>query len=117
MHNNIDEIPIELFRFQPAVQAVSGREKSTVSLTFMQDAWRRLRKNKAAVAAMALLLVILVFAFLAPVLAPYGPNVQNIPHANLPPLIPGVHINGLNGRTLLQGEWVDRYALARVPKD
>lgn len=117
MQTNINEISDELFRFKPAEKVLSGGEAKVVSLTFMQDAWRRLRKNKAAVVSMVLLLVIILLAFLAPVISPYNPNVQNIPHANLPPRIPGISLNGLNGHTQLRGEWVDRYALARVPEN
>jgi hypothetical protein len=43
---------------------------------------------------MALLLLIIAVAFLAPVLAPCDPNAQNIPRANLPPRIPGVELPG-----------------------
>jgi oligopeptide transport system permease protein len=41
-----------------------------------RDAWRRLLKNKAAVAGMIIIVVLLVMAILAPILAPYDPNYQ-----------------------------------------
>ena len=115
MRGNPAEIPRELFRFQPA--KTQAEEAGAPSLTFLQDAWRRLCRNRAAVFSMALLLVILAVAFLAPVLAPYDPNAQNVPRANLPPRIPGVNIVGLNGFATLAGRPVDRYALAHVPAD
>ncbi len=86
-------------------------------ITFLQDAWRRLRKNKAAVFCMTLLLVIILIALLAPVLAPYPPNEQHIPYANLPPCIPGVSIPGVDGTISFRGNRVDRYAMAGVPDD
>jgi oligopeptide transport system permease protein len=89
--------------------------RQTRSLTFAQDAWRRLRKNRAAVTALGILFVIITVAFLAPVLSPHNPNVQNIPHSNLPPRIPGFSVNGLNGFARFRGAWVDRYAAAGVP--
>lgn len=113
----IEEIPASLFRFAQAGRAQEIPAKTAAAPTFAQDAWRRLRKNKAALASMALLGVILTLAFLAPVLAPYNPNTQNIPHANLPPRIPGLDVNGLNGSLQMRGEWLDRYALANVPED
>lgn len=111
------EIPGELFRFRNEPPAQAGPAKGSATRTFGQDAWRRMRKNKAAIVTMALLGIILALAFLAPVLAPYDPNAQNIPHANLPPRIPGVTVKGLNGYAQMRGEWVDRYALSNVPED
>ncbi|MDR2070867.1 MAG: ABC transporter permease [Treponema sp.] len=104
-------IPDELFRFRPAA---AEPPRQVPSLGFAQDAWRRLRKNRAAAAALGILLFIIALAFLAPVLAPHDPNVQNIPHANLPPRIPGVRLRGFNGYTYFRGALVDRYAAAGV---
>jgi oligopeptide transport system permease protein len=69
------------------------------------------------VAALGILLATITLAFLAPVLAPHNPNAQNIPHANLPPRIPHVSINGFNGWSSFRGALVDRYAAAGVPSD
>ncbi len=117
MEQNLRDIPDELFRFKPNIPLRDSPSGTAEAQTFLQDAWRRLRKNKAAVASLVLLGIIVALAFLAPVLAPYDPNMQNIPHANLPPRIPGIHINGLNGYAKLRGEWTDRYALSNVPED
>ncbi|SHK61707.1 oligopeptide transport system permease protein [Anaerocolumna jejuensis DSM 15929] len=114
MYMNIDQIPSELFRFKAAGKE-DKEEKIKAAPTFLQDAWRRLCKNKGAVSSMALLVIIIILAFSAPVLAPYNPNKQNVPYANLPPKIPGISINGLNGMTKLQGQWLDSYALSNVP--
>ncbi len=108
-------IPNELFRWKEIGKAAAVQEELHPSPAFLQDAWRRLCKNKGALASMLLLAVIIALAFLAPVLAPYDPNMQNIPHANLPPRIPGISIDGFNGRSQLQGKWIDKYALANVP--
>jgi oligopeptide transport system permease protein len=107
----------ELFQFRVAGKKTEIEEESKPSPTFLQDAVRRLSKNKGAVISMIILGIIILIAFLAPVIAPYNPNTQNIPHANLPPRIPGVTINGLNGSSKLQGQWLDRYELANVPAD
>lgn len=117
MHTDINKIPQELFRFKTVETVSDELEKSVKTLTFFQDAWRRLRKNKAALASLILLCVIIAIAFLAPVLAPYNPNAQNIPHANLGIRIPGININGLNGCAQFRGQWIDRYKLAKVPED
>lgn len=77
---------------------------------FLRDSWRRLRKNKAAVIALTLLFLIGALALLAPVLSPYDPNEQHLQYKNLPPKIPGVSINGLNGMRSFRGKWVDAYS-------
>ena len=42
------------------------------------EVWRRLRRNKAAVVGMSVVILLVVVAVLAPVLAPYDPNQMNI---------------------------------------
>lgn len=42
------------------------------SVGYWADAWRRLRKNKVAMVAAGILVLIFLFAFLGPVLVPYG---------------------------------------------
>jgi oligopeptide transport system permease protein len=112
-----EAVPAELFRFHSGpVQDGAEPARQGASLGFVQDAWRRLRKNRAAVFALGLLLTIMSLAFLAPVLAPHNPNVQNVPHANLPPRIPGVPFRGLNGVSYFRGAWIDRYAAAGIPE-
>ncbi|MBQ9325500.1 MAG: ABC transporter permease [Clostridia bacterium] len=86
------------------------------ALSFLEDSWRKLRRNKAAVVTMILLLVIAALAFLAPVIAPFDPNEQHLSWKNLPPKWPHVSIDGLNGTTLFRGRRVDSYALAKVPE-
>lgn len=115
MTGSPEGIPNELFRFRPA--KARAEETGAAAPTFWQDARRRLCKNKAAVFCVALLLLIIAVAFLAPTIAPYDPNAQNVPYANLPPRIPGVKLAGFNGYSYLGGRPVDRYALAGVPRN
>jgi oligopeptide transport system permease protein len=112
-----EAVPDDLFRFCSGAAVTTESGPQIQSLGFTQDAWRRLRKNRASVAALGILLAIITLAFLAPVLAPHNPNAQNIPHANLPPRIPHVSINGFNGWASFRGVMVDRYAAAGVPSD
>ena len=42
------------------------------------EVWRRLRRNKAAVAGMSVIILLVIVAVLAPVLAPFDPNQTNI---------------------------------------
>lgn len=116
MEERKTQVPDSAFRYRTGPARVDAQELAP-PITFLQDAWRRLRKNKAAVFCMTLLLVIILIALLAPVLAPYPPNEQHIPYANLPPRIPGVSIPGFDGTISFRGNRVDRYAMAGVPDD
>ncbi|MDR2658081.1 MAG: ABC transporter permease [Oscillospiraceae bacterium] len=53
---------------------------------YWQDAWRRLRRNHVAMAAVVMLLLTVAFAFIGPSLIPYGPNQQIRKSENLNPM-------------------------------
>lgn len=110
------EIPVELFERREQSVAAHDQIPETPSLNFLQDVWRRLRKNKTAVACMFILLAIILLAYLAPVIAPYDPYEQNVAFGNLPIKIPGVHIHGFDGYIKLNGIWFDKYESAGVPE-
>ena len=94
------------------------REQITApSLNFIQDSWRRLKKNKAAVISMFLLLVIILISVVTIFVSPHDPTAQNVAYINLPPRIPGINIDGLNGKAMVGGELVDKYAQANVPSN
>ena len=101
-------------KYQPSQQ--EAEPELPRALSFLEDSWRKLRKNKAAVITMILLLIITCLAFLAPALSPFDPNEQHLSWKNLPPKWPGVSIDGLNGTTLFRGRRVDSYELAKVPE-
>ncbi|GAA0325215.1 ABC transporter permease [Bacillus carboniphilus] len=58
------------------------------SLTFMQDAWRRLKKNKGAVFSLYVLVLLTLLALFGPYINEYTLESQNTARANLPPKIP-----------------------------
>ncbi|MBR1584931.1 MAG: ABC transporter permease [Clostridia bacterium] len=109
-------VPDSAFRPYSPTQAEAEPELPR-ALSFLEDSWRKLRKNKAAVVTLVLLLIITALAFLAPVLSPFDPNEQHLAYKNLPPKWPGVNINGLNGTTVFRGNRIDAYALAKVPEE
>lgn len=111
-----EELPDSAFRFLSAAQ-LSAEPELPPAAGALQDAWRRLRKNKVAVFSALVLLVLILLAALAPVLAPYPSNEQHMQYRNLPPRLPGVSVNGLNGYRLFRGSWTDAYASANVPED
>ncbi len=54
------------------------------SMTFMQDATRRLLKNRVALICLILLVVLIVMSLLAPVLSPFEYREQHYGHENAP---------------------------------
>ena len=66
--------------FEPAGTAARDAEKiSGPSIGFWRDSWIRLRKNKAAVVSLVVIVLLLVMAFiLGPLLSPYASNEQDL---------------------------------------
>lgn len=59
--------------FEPAIVQEDEKEKiAAPHLNAFQDAWIRLRKNKAAVISMVVIVIILLFAIFAPMLSSYN---------------------------------------------
>lgn len=91
--------------------ASSFEQVETISLppqSFLQDAWRRLKKNKGAVLSLGIVVLFIILALLAPFISPHDPLEQNVQFANLPAKIPGI-FKGMRAG-------VDAYAQAGVPE-
>lgn len=94
-----DTLPDEMFE----LVHVDERKLESITrpqLTFWQDAWRRLRKNKASFAGLIMIATILLLALFGPAMSGYGFNDQSITRANLPPKVPvleQISWLGLNG--------------------
>lgn len=116
-HLDINNIPKE--SFEPiSIDSNLDREKiSAPSLNFMQDSWRRLKKNKGAVISLVLLILITLVAFGSIWITPHDPTKQNPKYINLPPRVPGVSLNGFNGTAMVGGTRIDKYEQANVPED
>ena len=55
--------------------------------TFWQDAWLQLKANKAAIVGLIGLVLLVIMAFVGPMISGHTYRAQNIDHANLPPKI------------------------------
>ncbi|MBU5436049.1 ABC transporter permease [Pseudoflavonifractor sp. MSJ-37] len=55
------------------------------SVSYWSDAWRRLRKNGVAMVALGVIVLLVLFAFVGPMLVPYGYDERNIGAENLFP--------------------------------
>ena len=107
--------------FEPLAKGEAQDNEKIVapSLTFTQDVWLRLKKNKGAVVSLIVILLMVIVAFGSTPFINKSTLVKSQPqYANLPAKVPGLDaINGLNGKIKQGGVWVDAYAKNDVPKD
>lgn len=64
---DINNIPAEKFVFVNENRKLSDKKFDDKPISYFKDAWIRFRKNKASVVATVIIVVIILFAFLAPV--------------------------------------------------
>ena len=76
------------------------------------DAWYRLRRNKAAMIGIFIIILAAVVAIFAPLIAPYDPVVQNTKLNNMDPLFTGTQYT--NSRYLLGSDELGRDILSRL---
>lgn len=93
-------------------EALDSEKIAAPSLTFRQDAWRRLKKNRGAWVSLIVLGIVFLMAFGSLVVSPHNPNAVNPSYANLPSKIPGININGFNGTLVQAGQRIDAYKQA-----
>lgn len=116
--NSVHSVEEEKFKRVKRQDAKVIEKISAPSLTYAEDSWRRLKKNKIAVISIGVLLIIALIAIFAPVFAPHHYTTQNPQYANLPPKIPGLeNIPLFNGMGSVGGRLVDRYEAANMPGD
>ncbi|KPB05219.1 ABC transporter permease [Bacillus sp. CHD6a] len=75
------------------------------SLSYWQDAWRRLLQNKLAMAGLVFLVFLTIMAILGPILSPYSVTETNLPNQNQPPSF--THLFGTDelGRDVFTRTW------------
>lgn len=117
MTQNYDKLPQDAFTRIPR-DTQEAEKISKPSVSFWQDAWRSLKKNKGAIISLILFGLIVLMSFLGPVISPYEPNDQTITHANLPPKIPVIENLGImDGVGTLGGRQVDLYEMKNVEQN
>src|SRR5699024_2790958 len=105
----VNQIPASEFEPLEKNTKVEREAIAAPSLNFLQDSWRRLKKNKAAIFSMVLLAIVVVISIVTMFVTPHDPTEQNVSYINLPPKIPGVDVNGWNGTAVVGGERIDKY--------
>ena len=91
------------------------------SLTFWQDSWIRLRKNKGALFGMIVLILIVLMAIFGPIFSSHGLDDQDLSLSRMPPKVQGLENFawlGLDGKNYQEFEaetieLADQRALAR----
>jgi peptide/nickel transport system permease protein len=64
---------------QTAVAAAPGVGAADIpAITLWGDVWRRLRKNRLAIVGTGIIMLLVFTALLAPLIAPYSPDLQNL---------------------------------------
>ncbi|MBC6308968.1 ABC transporter permease [Listeria sp. FSL L7-1582] len=104
--------------FQPAhIQEAEHEKILRPSLTFMQDSWIRIRKNKAALVSIIVLALVIIMAFVGPLISGYTYSEQTTSNASLPPKVQGFdNMPFWNGKQNIGGEEVDVYKQKNVPE-
>ena len=72
-----EQLPLPAFEpsaFEPVHRTELQRGPTRPSLSYWQDAWRRLRKNKQALASLAIVVALLAFTLFGPLLWRVDPN-------------------------------------------
>ena len=86
MNHDLEQISPELW--EPLELIEKDFEKiEKPSLTFLQDGWRRLKKNKTAMVSMVLVLILILGAIIIPSFWPYSYEEQTLPLSNVPPIL------------------------------
>lgn len=114
MTREIEKLPQEAFE-RITIDGHHAEKIAKPSLSFWQDAWLRIRKNKAAIVSMFILLFIVIMAFAGPYMVEHDPEEVKVVHANLPPKIPGLEKLGIfDGHGKLGTKTVDLYEVKKV---
>ncbi|MDE4086160.1 ABC transporter permease [Planococcus maritimus] len=117
MTQNYEKLPQDAFTRIPR-DTQEAEKISKPSVSFWQDAWRSLKKNKGAILSLILFGLILIMSLVGPMISPYEPNDQTITHANLPPKIPVIENLGImDGVGTLGGREVDLYEMKNVEQN
>ncbi|MDN5708746.1 MAG: ABC transporter permease [Planococcus sp. (in: firmicutes)] len=117
MTQNYEKLPQDAFTRIPR-DTQEAEKISKPSVSFWQDAWRSLKKNKGAIISLILFGLIVLMSLIGPIISPYEPNDQTITHANLPPRVPVIENLGImDGVGTLGGRQVDMYELKNVEQN
>lgn len=84
-NNNIPDIPREKFEFVSRGERMPDKKFEDKPVSYFGDAWNRFCRNKGAIAAAYMILLIVIFAFTAPLFIPhYDSSFMDVYYAKKP---------------------------------
>ena len=96
MSNNMNNIPIEKFRFATRNDLSHDSKFETKPVSYFQGAFRRFRKNKGAVVGGVVIAILVLFAIIAPFFTPFQPAYYDMSFAYASPKLPIFADNGID---------------------
>jgi oligopeptide transport system permease protein len=75
--NQFEEIPQEKFGFVQRTEKIHDQELKTKPVGYFQDAMRRFMKNKGSVVCIFILLLLVIYAIVAPIASRYGVSTKD----------------------------------------
>lgn len=91
------EVTQDLFVHAP-LESSKSKDLSALPVTFWNEAWRRLRKNRGAFIGLIMILLFTMIALIGPLLNEYSHSDQDLARSNLPPKAAGFEWLGLDGK-------------------
>ena len=88
------EIPAEKFEFAQKDKKIYDKRLETKPIGYFMDAWLRFRKNKSAVVAFVLIMLLVVFAVVVPFLSRYTVNFRDPYYKMVLPRLPILERSG-----------------------
>lgn len=83
----IKNIPAEKFTFAQADKKLGDKKLQTKPVGYLRDAWRRFAKNKSSIVGMVIIILLLLFAIIAPMVSNYTVSYTDLYYANVLPKI------------------------------
>lgn len=118
----METITIPKEKFKPAeVNASEAEAINKPSLSFWQDAWLRVRKNKGAIISLIIISILVLLAIFGPMISGKSGTKQNVHHSNLPakiPVLENIEWLPFDGKMETKaGTTIDMYEKKGVPDD
>ena len=118
----METITIPKEKFKPAeVNASEAEAINKPSLSFWQDAWLRVRKNKGAIISLIIISILVLLAIFGPMVSGKSGTKQNVHHSNLPakiPVLENIEWLPFDGKMETKaGTTIDMYEKKGVPDD
>ena len=85
MDNNINNIPVEKFRFATRNDLYHDSKFETKPVSYFQGAFQRFSKNKGAVVGGVVIAILVLFAIIAPFFTPFQPAYYDMVYAHVTP--------------------------------